>query len=307
MRKSALGYVGAAHDRAAERRGDGDWLGQRLADPSSRVIDFHGDRPAIAVEGPGGPSIAWSQGGEVAVPVDGVPPVFLGLGGDGNALFARLVSETAEASPGAGKAKLIDMRSLAMQGLLPAADLGLAAQARTLLAWHQRHRFCANCGAATSAADGGYRRHCASCGLDHFPRTDPVAIIVVKDGERLLLGRQARFQPGVYSALAGFMEPGETIEDCARREVFEEAGIRVGKVTYHANQPWPFPANLMIGLIGEALSRDIVVDQVELEDARWFGPDEARAMLSDTHPDGLKIPTPMAIAHHLVRAALGID
>jgi len=307
MSKPALGYVGAAHDRAAERRGDSEWLAARLADPLSRVIDFHGDRPAIAVEGPGTPTVAWSRGGAVAAPVEGVPVVFVGLGDDGNALFARLASETAEASPGAGEAKLIDLRSLAMQGLLPAADLGLVAQARTLLAWHQRHRFCANCGAATVAVDGGYRRHCASCGLDHFPRTDPVAIIVVKDGERLLLGRQRQFAPGVYSALAGFMEPGETIEDCARREVFEEAGIRVGKVTYHASQPWPFPANLMIGLLGEALNSDIVVDQVELEDARWFTRDEALAMLADTHPDGLKVPTPMAIAHHLLRAALGVD
>ena len=157
------------------------------------------------------------------------------------------------------------------------------------------------------AAEGGYRRHCASCGLDHFPRTDPVAIIVVIDGERLLLGRQKHFAPGVYSALAGFMEPGETIEDCARREVFEEAGIRVGKVDYYASQPWPFPANLMIGLIGEALNSDIVVDQVELEDARWFTRAEALAMLADTHPDGMKVPTPMAIAHHLLRAVLGVD
>ncbi len=307
MSKPALGYVGASHDRAAERRADAEWLAGRLADTASRIVDFHGDRPVIAVDGPGTPAIAWSRGGAVAVPVEGVPIVFLGLGDDGNALFARLVSETADASPGAGEAKLIDLRSLAMQGLLPAADLGLVAQARTLLAWHQRHRFCANCGAATAAAEGGYRRHCASCGLDHFPRTDPVAIIVVIDGERLLLGRQRHFAPGVYSALAGFMEPGETIEDCARREVFEEAGIRVGKVDYHASQPWPFPANLMIGLIGEALNSDIVVDQVELEDARWFTRDEALAMLADTHPDGMKVPTPMAIAHHLLRAVLGID
>ncbi len=307
MTKPALGYVGACHERAAERRGDAGWITGQLANPESRIVDFHGDRPAIAVEGPAAPQIAWSSGGAVATPVEGVPAVFLGLGDDGKALFARLVSGTADALPGAGEAKLIDLRSLAMQGLLAAADLGLLAQARTLLAWHQRHRFCANCGTKTVAVDGGYRRHCMSCNLDHFPRTDPVAIIVVKDGERLLLGRQKQFAPGVYSALAGFMEPGESIEDCARREVHEEAGIRVGRITYHASQPWPFPANLMIGLIGEALDSDIVVDHVELEDARWFTREEALAMLADIHPAGLKVPTPMAIAHHLVRAALGVD
>ena len=307
MMKPALGYVGAYHERAAERRGDTAWIAGQLADGTSRIVDFHGDRPAIAVDGPQGASIAWSRGGEVSAPVEGVPVVFLGMQEDGGALFARLLSETAEVSPGAGDAKLIDLRSLAMQGLLPAGELGLIAQARTLLAWHQRHRFCANCGASTVGVDGGYRRHCASCNLDHFPRTDPVAIIVVKDGERLLLGRQKQFAPGVYSALAGFMEPGETIEDCARREVHEEAGIRVGRIAYHASQPWPFPANLMIGLIGEAESTDIVIDRTELEDVRWFPDDEARLMLADTHPQGLKVPTPMAIAHHLMRAALGLS
>ena len=307
MMKPALGYVGACHERAAERRGDADWIAARLADGTSRIVDFHGDRPAIAVDGPEGASIAWSRGGEVSAPVKGVPVVFLGVHDDGGALFARLLSETAEASPGAGAAKLIDLRSLAMQDLLPTGELGLIAQGRTLLAWHQRHRFCANCGARTEAADGGYRRHCAACSLDHFPRTDPVAIIVVKDGQRLLLGRQKQFAPGVYSALAGFMEPGETIEDCARREVHEEAGIRVGKIVYHASQPWPFPANLMIGLIGEAETTEIVIDLTELEDVRWFARDEALSMLADTHPQGLKVPTPMAIAHHLMRAALGVD
>jgi NAD+ diphosphatase len=307
MTTPALGYVGACHQRAAEHRGDAGWIAARLADPKSRIIDFHGDRPAIAVDGAQGPAIAWSRGGAVKTPVAGVPAVFLGLDGEARALFARLVSETAEASPGAGAAKLIDLRSLAIQGLVPAGELGLIAQAHTLLAWHQRHRFCANCGAGTDAVDGGYRRHCGHCGRDHFPRTDPVAIMVVKDGERLLLGRQKQFAPGVYSALAGFMEPGETIEDCARREIHEESGIRVGKIAYHASQPWPFPANLMIGLIGEAQTTDIVIDRTELEDVRWFDRAEALAMLADAHPDGLKVPTPMAIAHHLMRAALGLD
>jgi NAD+ diphosphatase len=305
MTRAVLGFAGARHDRAAARRHDARWIAERLADEQSLVVDFHGDRPAIAVGEAAGGAIAWSGGGRVASAVEGVPAVFLGLGEAGRALFARLAGASAEGAAPPDGVKLIDLRSLAMQGLLPSAELGLIAQARTLLAWHQRHRFCANCGQMTEAVDGGYRRHCPACGADHFPRTDPVAIIVVRDGDRVLLGRQPQFLPGVYSALAGFLEPGETIEDAARREVLEEAGVRVGAVAYAASQPWPFTANLMIGLIGEAETTAIVVDKSELEDARWFTREEALAMLAGTHEGGLKVPHPMAIAHHLLRAALG--
>jgi NAD+ diphosphatase len=151
-------------------------------------------------------------------------------------------------------------------------------------------------------ASAGYRRDCPACGAQHFPRTDPVAIMLVTDGERCLLGRQPRFPAGMYSCLAGFIEPGETIEDAVRREIREEAGIRVGPVTYLASQPWPFPASLMIGCRGEALTTDIVREEEELEDCRWFSLDEARAMLASTHPDGLLAPNPIAIAHHLLKA-----
>jgi NAD+ diphosphatase len=152
--------------------------------------------------------------------------------------------------------------------------------------------------------DAGYRRHCPACHANHFPRTDPVAIMIVRRRGRLLLGRQPMFQPGMYSALAGFIEPGETIEDAARREIFEESGIRVGEVRYLSSQPWPFPSSLMIGLIGEALTTDIVIDRDELEDVRWFDAPEVIAMLERRHPDGLTLPLPFAIAHHLVLAAL---
>ncbi len=149
---------------------------------------------------------------------------------------------------------------------------------------------------------GGYRRDCPTCGAQHFPRTDPVVIMAIVDGDRVLLGRQARFVPGMYSCLAGFLEPGETIEDAVRRETWEEAGIRVGRVGYHSSQPWPFPNSLMIGCIGEALTTDVVPDATELEDCRWFTRDEARAMLDGSHPDGVSSPKPLAIAHHLLLA-----
>jgi NAD+ diphosphatase len=152
--------------------------------------------------------------------------------------------------------------------------------------------------------DGGYRRHCPHCTSDHFPRTDPVVIITVRFGDQLLLGRQSSWPQGRYSALAGFMEPGETIEEAARREVLEESGIRVGQIGYVASQPWPYPSSLMIGLVGEALNRDIVIDKTELEDARWFSRLEIAQMLDGRHPLSLSVPPPMAIAHRILEAAL---
>ena len=224
-------------------------------------------------------------------------PVFLGVDADGSPWFAcKTDSEEG----------LHDLRSLAMEEALPPEQLGILAQARSLIQWHERRTFCSNCGQRNEVADAGYRRHCSACGMDHFPRTDPVVIMVVRHGDSILLGRQKPWKPGMYSALAGFVEPGETIEDAARREVFEEAGIVVGAVHYVTSQPWPFLSNLMIGLIGEAETSDIRLDQNELEDARWFSAAEARMMVDLTHPDGLYAANPMAIAHHLVQTALGL-
>jgi NAD+ diphosphatase len=196
---------------------------------------------------------------------------------------------------------LLDLRTIGLRRLLGRADVAVLSQAKSLLHWHNRHGFCANCGAPTSLAAGGWRRDCEACRAQHFPRTDPVVIMLITDGDRCLLGRQARFGKGMYSALAGFLEPGETIEEAVRREVREEAGIMTGRVTYVASQPWPFPSSLMIGCIGEALSTQIVLDQAELEDARWFSRSEAETMLAGRHADGLGAPQPIAIAHHLLR------
>ncbi len=298
----ALGYATSAIDRVAARRNDPEWIAARLADPLTRVIRFVADRPRIAVAGLT-PTIAYETIEKAGPALDGTEPVLLGVDEGNRAIFALLSAndEGSEPEPGV---KLIDLRSLAVQAALPASDLGLLAQARTLLHWHSRHRFCSNCGVPTRPADAGYRRTCEACRAEHFPRTDPVAIVLAVDGERCLLGRQPNFAPQVYSTLAGFLEPGETIEEAARREIFEEAGIRLGPVRYVKSQPWPFPANLMIGLIADALTTDITIETAELEDARWFEREEVRAMVAGRHPDGLKVPPPMAIAWHLVTTFL---
>ena len=177
----------------------------------------------------------------------------------------------------------------------------MLAAAKALMHWHAHHRFCANCGALTDVAVAGWRRDCKVCKATHFPRTDPVVIMLAVDGDACVLGRQPRFPKGMYSALAGFVEPGETIEAAVRREIWEEAGVACGAVQYFASQPWPFPASLMIGCFAEARDRSLKVDQVELEDARWFTREEAVALLEKRHPDRLAAPTPVAIAHHLLK------
>jgi NAD+ diphosphatase len=241
----------------------------------------------------------------------------LGLASSGAPVFAALMPDAAvemrsDASdgfldrrvlvvPGREDLKLVDLRSIAMSGLLPPEQTAMLAAAKALMHWHARHRFCSNCGAPTEVAVAGWRRDCPVCKMTHFPRTDPVVIMLAVDGDACLLGRQPRFPKGMYSALAGFVEPGETIEAAVRREIREEAGVVCGAVQYFASQPWPFPASLMIGCFAEAEGRRIEVDRVELEDARWFSRDETLALIERRHPDGLMAPTRMAIAHHLLK------
>jgi NAD+ diphosphatase len=197
---------------------------------------------------------------------------------------------------------LTDLRTIAAQGLVAPPLVGILGQAKSLMGWHARHRFCPNCGAPTRLAAAGWRRECDACKAQHFPRVDPVVIMLAVDGEYCLLGRQARFPKGMYSCLAGFLEAGETIEDAVRREILEESGIATGRVAYLASQPWPFPSSLMLGCLAQAITREVEIDRIELEDARWFSREEAAAMLAGRHPGGLSAPQKMAIAHHIVRA-----
>ncbi|MGM4991484.1 NAD(+) diphosphatase [Tardiphaga sp. 841_E9_N1_2] len=226
--------------------------------------------------------------------------VFLGLR-DGGAVFGMGIGAPAvEKLLTRDDVVVSELRGMAMQGMVPPEQLSAVAQAKSLVSWHQRHGFCANCGTKSSMAEGGWKRVCPSCKTEHFPRTDPVVIMLVEKGDKCLLGRQKQFAPGMYSCLAGFVEAAETIEDAVKREIFEESGIRCTDVTYYMTQPWPYPSSLMIGCSARAISDEITVDKMELEDARWFDRDEAMLMWKREHPDGLAGPHPFAIAHHLL-------
>jgi NAD+ diphosphatase len=202
------------------------------------------------------------------------------------------VDGSAEGLPG----RATDARAAGMR--LADGRAAIIAEARSLIDWHRRHRFCANCGAPTELAKGGWSRHCDACGSDHFPRVDPVVIMLAVKGDHALVGRQGGFPPGFYSALAGFVEPGESLEEAVIRELHEEAGLRCGAVRYVASQPWPFPSSLMIGAIAEANGFELNIDGDEIEEARWVSRDECRSVLAGSGP--WSAPPPLAIAHHLL-------
>jgi NAD+ diphosphatase len=201
--------------------------------------------------------------------------------------------------------EITDLRTIAVRGLVAEEHLPPLAEGKSLLIWHGRRKFCSNCGAQTRVVEAGWRRDCPNCKMQHFPRTDPVVIMLAIDGqgagERCLLGRSGRFATNSWSCLAGFVEPGETIEDAVRREVHEEAGVVCGKVNYFLSQPWPFPSSLMIGCHAQALTQELIVDHNELEGARWFDREEIALMLARQHPEGLITPVPVAIAYHIIR------
>jgi NAD+ diphosphatase len=289
-----VGFAGNRLDRQAEKRSD-DAASLALADPAARIMLMRSGRAYLRLNG--GSFEGFFTPSEVEA-LGAAEAILLGVDDIGPVLAAVAGIEP-EQLPDTIKA--IDYRSVYVQGLLGLSDLGALAQGASLLAWHTSHRFCGKCGNKTEVRSGGYKRHCPSCGADHFPRTDPVAIMLTVTQESCLLGRGAHFLPGMYSALAGFIEPGETIEAAVRRETLEESGISLGRVVYHASQPWPFPHTLMIGCFGEALSHDIRRDEAELEDCRWFSRGEVLSMLEKRHPDGLGVPPSGAIAHHLIR------
>mgnify|MGYP006167577033 FL=1 len=282
-----MAFAGSPLDRADHIRVDDEALAG-LMNWRARVLLLDGLLPGVDETG----GLVW--GSLADVPED-AELVFLGML-DGKAHFAPVPGEGAD-----GPAYAMPRAWQLMTQLSP-PDLAIYGGARSLVDWHARHRFCARCGSSTKPVKGGWQRHCDNCGADHFPRTDPVTIMLVEHEDRLLLGRQPRFPPKMYSALAGFVEPGETIEEAVAREIHEEAGVRVRDVRYIASQPWPFPSQLMIGCTSVADDPELTIDTTELEDARWFTRaelEEARAA-GEAGTDLLYFPRPFAIAHHLV-------
>jgi len=293
-RKTLPAFVGNMIERWSEARDDLDFAAA-LARPDATVYLFDEDRAVLRPNGAGF-AAAFRPDEARALGLDADSLILLGVVDAAPRFAGRVAGNLPDG------AKTIDLRSLAIDAALDLSELASLAQARSYLHWHSVNQFCGRCGGPLQMRGGGTSRTCPSCNVEIFPRVDPVVIMLAIDGERCLLGRQARFAPGMYSALAGFLEPGETIEEAVRREVMEESGIRVGRVAYHSSQPWPFPHSLMIGCHAEALSTEVDRDAEELEDCRWFGREEVRTMLAGNHPDGLKAPFPMAIAHHLIKA-----
>ena len=294
-------FAGNPLDRGDRERRDDGWLAARAVDPSSRFLVMPGLDVPVTSEGDG--QLGWLTHDDVLrLGIRTGEPVFLGKQ-DGVAHFA--VHVPAESGAGAsiggdGSMGLVDARSAA--GFLSGAETGIVAQARSLLDWHNRHGFCSVCGHRTAMGRGGHVRKCTECGAEHFPRTDPVAIMLVHDGDRCLLGqsrgRLSRMR--MYSALAGFIDQGESIEEAVAREVREEAGIAVSNIRYHSSQPWPFPSSLMIGCHAEAATTDIDIDDEEMTDVRWFDRKEVIDAL-EGRSETLTVPQPIAIAHHLIR------
>ncbi|MCY3601419.1 MAG: NAD(+) diphosphatase [Gemmatimonadetes bacterium] len=312
-------FAGGGLDRATHLRADPRWLADRLSDPASRVVPVSRERSLVS-----------QAAQEIAAKADGLayepvllppavaasasePPeewIFLGLEegrSGGRALFAAEVSpevgKAGEAGEGPasdrpldGAGEFLDLRGVgAMMGQ---GDGSLLAYARAIVTWSRRHRFCGTCGAPTRPEQGGHVRRCGdeACGADHFPRTDPAIIVLVTDGDRCLLGRKDIWPQGVYSTLAGFVEPGESLSEAVVREVLEESGIEVGSVRYRSSQPWPFPASLMLGFRAERVGGELTVARQELADARWF----ERADFARRREIGLRLPGRVSISRRLI-------
>lgn len=298
-RETTLTYAGSTLDRLSEQRGDTALVESLRADARNFVLA--GESFVLAKRGEG--FDAGLTNDEAAGMGEPLETALLGRDAGGRGHFARAIPpERIDAIKARGGFIVVDLRSIALQGLVPPEDLSSLATAKALLFWHERHRFCSNCGKPTRPAQAGWRRDCAACGGQHFPRTDPCVIMLAIHGEQCLLARQTRFPPGMWSALAGFVEPGESFEEAVRRETLEEAGIPAGRVAYFASQPWPFPMSIMIGCFVEAKSDRLKIDEVELEAARWVTKDECRLLLSGRHPARFFAPPPLAIAHHLIKA-----
>jgi NAD+ diphosphatase len=269
-------YAAVPLDRRTERRGDRDFIEQHLRHEATRILPVWRSQNLVAGIGVE-PRAAWLSAAQAESWIGGTEAIFLGLAGD-IAHFALELSHLDDPAPAAAiaGAGFTDLRNVG--AIMPRDEGALLAYARGLIHWHSRHRFCGVCGHATMSEQAGHQRRCANagCGSVHFPRTDPAVIMLVHERDRALLGRQAQWPPGMHSVLAGFVEPGESLEEAVAREVMEEVGIPVADVRYHSSQPWPFPASIMLGFTARALSPEIRLSPDEIESAHWFTRDELR-------------------------------
>ncbi len=293
-----VGFAGNRIERIAEKR-ENDAAFTALELPETRVMLLGRNMLLVDYAEAERPRALFSFAEARAFAPALEEPVLLGFQ-DGAAIVALTTAQDPETL--IEPLRMRDYRSVYTEGLLGPDMLGALAQAAALTAWHANHRFCGRCGHTTEMRGGGVKRQCPNCGVEHFPRTDPVAIMLPVRGDKCILARGPHFAPATYSCLAGFIDHGETIEAAVRRECREEMQLSIGRVAYHASQPWPFPYSLMIGCHAEVLSDDFVIDRSELEDGRWFGKAEVRAMLDGSHADGLRVPPSGAIATHLIKA-----
>ena len=299
-------FAGNPLNRDSERRGDEAWLAEKLADAESLAVALWNGKPLVedllGEDGkPTGVQIAYLRA-DMAQDLAGGNEklLYMGLWKD-IAVFAVDIDTAADPAEGPlqGLGRFEELRSAA--ATLPPADAGILATAKSMFEWRRRHRWCSNCGQKSEVSDGGWKRICPSCETEHFPRTDPVAIMLAIHDGKCLLGRQAAWPKGLFSALAGFIEPGETIEEACARELEEEAGLKATAVRYHSSQPWPWPGSLMMGLIAEVDSADAAPDQTELEEVRWFSKEETAQLLKG-ELEGAFCPPSLAIAHQLIKA-----
>ena len=289
-------FAGIYLDRCTQRRKDSDWLHAALLAPATRFVPLWRDEH-LATEDDAPRAVFLAGRTTRAVLEREEDAVFLGEFGDAACFALEIRAELDASEILTGSVAFQSLRALATR--LPSDEAALLAYARALLLWQRSHRYCSQCGAPTVAREGGHVRTCTNpdCGLQQFPRLDPAVIVLVAHGDRCLLGRQPKWPPDVYSTIAGFVEPGESLEDAVRREVAEETGVLVGPVSYHSSQPWPFPSSIMLGFMAEAESEGIELIDSELEDARWFTREEiAERARSSTRG----LPAELSIAFRLV-------
>jgi NAD+ diphosphatase len=291
-------YSGVGLDRADDLRRDEAWIAARLGHPTTRLVPVW--RARNLVDTTGDPRAVWLDPARAAGLIEGAAEtVFLGTEGE-CAYFALDVSPLDESEAEAavtGSGVFKDLR--AVGPLLARREGATLAYARGLVYWHRRHRFCGVCGSATLSTQGGHIRRCSGpdCGADHFPRTDPAVIMLIHDGERCVLGRQKAWPDGMHSTLAGFVEPGETLEEAVAREVYEEVGLEVSEVTYNSSQPWPFPSSLMLGFHAYSRHLPLRINAQELAAAAWYSRDDLRASPED---ESFRLPRPDSIARRLI-------